>query len=58
MNKNHAVVSYTVHYLFGDKTEYSMVTKEEYQLALIPMKVVFESDSLNEVYEYFISLNK
>jgi len=35
-----------------------MVTKEEYQLALIPMKVVFESDSLNEVYEYFINLNK
>lgn len=58
MNKNHAVVSYTVHYLSGDKTEYSMVTKEEYQLALIPMKVVFESNSLNEVYEYFTNLNK
>lgn len=58
MNKNHAVVSYTVHYLFGDKTKYSMVTKEEYQLALIPMKVVYESDDLNEVYEYFTSLNK
>jgi len=58
MNKNHAVVSYTVHSISGDKTKYSMVTKEEYQLALIQMKVIFESDSFNEVYEYFTNLNK
>jgi hypothetical protein len=58
MNKNHAVVSYIVHYISGDKTKYSMVTKEEYQLALIPMKVVFESDSFNEVCDYFTNLNK
>ena len=49
MNKKFAVVSFID--AFGD-TQVTSLEKEEYQLALIPMTILFESDNFDEVSNY------